>query len=141
MTHLIDTVEIFRIVGGVEDGDPLLEAIKEVSQNGKLFISVVSHGEILSQIERVSDEALRKAASQNYKQLIASIGSTRLVSFDSSVAAKWATLTSQFSAEDYPDASSEAIMVAATAEYFGYTLICQEEGWHKFLIDTKFLYV
>ncbi|WP_299902595.1 PIN domain-containing protein [uncultured Ruegeria sp.] len=141
MTHLIDTVEIFRIVGGVEDGDPLLEAIKEVSQNGKLFISVVSHGEILSQIERVPDEALRKTASQNYKQLIASIGSTRLVSFDSPVAAKWATLTSQFSAEDYPDASSEAIMVAATAEYFGYTLICQEEGWHKFLKDTKFLYV
>lgn len=141
MTHLIDTVEIFRIVGGVEDGDPLLEAIKEVSQNGKLFISVISHGEILSQIERVSDEALRKAASQNYKQLIASIGSTRLVSFDSPVASKWATLTSQFSADDYPDASSEAIMVAATAEYFGYTLICQEEGWHKFLKDNKFLYV
>ncbi|WP_282128439.1 hypothetical protein [Roseobacter litoralis] len=141
MTHIIDTVEIFRVVGGVQDGDPLLAAIKDVSQNGKLFISVVSHGEVTSQIERISDEALRKTASQNYKQLVASIGSKRLVNFDEAIAVKWATLTSKFSADEYPDASSEAIMVAATAEYFGYTLICQQEGWHKFLNDTQFLYV
>lgn len=141
LTHLIDTPQIYGIIKGLEEGDPLLERIKDVSDNGKLFISVISHGEISSQIDRVTDEGLRRIASQRYKQLVASIGTKHLVSFDEPVAAKWAALTTQFTSDDYPSVSSEALMVAATADYYGYNLICDQQDWHKHLPNLQFSYV
>lgn len=141
MTHVIDTPQIYSVIKSLRDDDPLREVIQEISRSGRLYISVISHGEVISQISRISESSVRHQADQNYKTLLASIGSKNIIPVDEAVSVVWAKNCALCPVELHADASSEALLVASTAEYYGYTLVCESKPWHKALTGVSFRYV
>lgn len=141
MGYLVDTPEINRIINGLEEIDPLLQTIKRISQTGTLFISAVSHGEVAAQIGRIENKPLQIKAAQRYNRLVSHIGSKNILPFCSNAARSWAELASIVRPGTL-DASAEEMLVAATACFYAYPLICSEKVWHKQLNGViKFMYV
>jgi hypothetical protein len=141
MTHIIDTPEMLRVINSLEDGEPLLDIIKQISSAGSLFISAISHGEVERVIESLVDAAARNQARMQYRQILASIGNQRMHAFDEPVAERWSEICQVVSPQAYPDVSSETLMVAATASYFQYELICQKQTWHQAVPELVYCYV
>ncbi len=141
MTHLIDTPQVRSVIKTLKAGDPLLDSLREVSEHGRLYISVITHGEVISLISRIEAPAVRTQADQNYKTLIASIGSQNILPIDEAVSMVWAKNCALCTPDQFPEATSEALLVASTAEYYRYKLICSNQSWHAALPDVAFQYV
>ena len=142
MTHVIDTLELYRLVSDPRKNTKLAEMLGHVNETGRLFMSVVSHGEVRRLVFLRPTLALRNITEADYNKVLRFLGPDRLIDFDERVAETWAEMTAQIPAEDYPGVSSEELMVAATARHYNYSLITSSpKDWHQVLTDLNFAYV
>lgn len=141
MSHIIHTPIIYSVVRKpLDDGSPLAKTLREVAAKGQLFLSAVSHGNILCEIDRIEEAPLRTEAHQNYGQLLAHVGSSRILPFDEPVSRVWGEIRG-IVRPGTAGASAEALMIAATSQAYGFKMITTHEAWHDILPDVDFCHV
>ena len=140
MTHVIDTPELYSVITSLAETDPLMKAIDEISRTGRLYVSAISHGEILGELPRIADRAAREQATSNYSNFIAHIGRSNILPFDTAVARIWGKLCNAVR-PDTEGATAEMLMVAATARANNFRLVCTKQAWHDLSRDIIFEYV
>lgn len=141
MSHILHTPIVYSIVRKpLAEGSLLASTLHSVNENGQLFLSVVSHGNILCEIERIEEASLRDEARQNYGQLLAYVGSTRILPFDEPISRVWGEIRG-IVRPGTAGASAEALMIAATSQGYGFKMISAHEPWHDHLPDVEFCHV
>lgn len=141
MSHILHTPIIYSLVRHpLDKGGTLAQVLKDISGNGQIFICSVSHGNILGEIENLDDVHLKSEAHKNYGQLLAHMGSARVLSFDEPVSRVWGEIRGLVRPGQH-GASAEALMVAATAQAYGFRMVTAPEEWHERLPDVIFQHV
>ena len=121
MAYLLCTDELIALLKPEGDDHPLIRFVSDKINQGLIFISVVSIGEVVDSISRISDFDQRQRAELNLDYITARL-SNNIIDMGVREVKYWGTLRNTTAATDI---FTEETMIIATAVENDLTLVCR----------------